>query len=240
MFLATVISTSSWSTQASAGKTLGLPHAAIATGGMAYADLAITVHSEFGHNAMPGDPAIAMKPRLFGRHACPTLVVKQRFNVGFEALRGSVRMWESRVDLQYCITGLEMGLNENIAMTTEMLRVNAVPGMEGVLTIADDDHRLLADDDHRLLTMSAFKLTDLATQRLEYGELLQLPVPMFAVRPGGIALEDRTMLECVLMVEEAGFSWRALPASINARLALTYTAGGDKLWYSTGVQVSHR
>ena len=59
------------------------------------------------------------------------------------------------------------------------------------------------------------------------------PEPVCAVR-SHLALEDHTAYELLLKLEGLGFTWRQWPSSQKQRqLALPYSPGKDKLWYST-------
>ncbi|CAE7233185.1 unnamed protein product [Symbiodinium sp. KB8] len=59
------------------------------------------------------------------------------------------------------------------------------------------------------------------------------PEPVCAAR-SHLALEDHTAYELLLKLEGLGFTWRQWPSSQKQRqLALPYSPGKDKLWYST-------
>jgi hypothetical protein len=83
-----------------------------------------------------------------------------------------------------------------------------------------------------------FKMTAKGLESLTYGEGLHKPTNVFAVRPD-LALEDYTMLECILTLESRGFQWQVLPPP-QRRHDLMYRHGGPLVWYSTGAQIPIR
>ena len=81
------------------------------------------------------------------------------------------------------------------------------------------------------------KLTYFGLSNLEYGAHVGKPEPAFSVRPD-LTLEDRSLFECMLMLEEQGFEWSLFPG--GDRKDLVYHVGGPKIWYSTGTQICIR
>ena len=102
--------------------TLGHPLAAAAKVGIAYADMAVTVHRVWNDNPMLGPLSVAMRPSLFNHGVCSTLVVQEGFNANECVLQESVLMWQTRTELQYAIKDLTVvDLQANIALTTKIL-----------------------------------------------------------------------------------------------------------------------
>ena len=127
---------------------------------------------------------------------------------------------------------------------------DAVPGADGYLSIAADDPAMpvwssLLQSGHLSevaighASDRGFKLTEMAMKQLECAEIMDSSAPVFSIRDT-VPLEDRTLWEFAVMLEHAGFVWRASTGTVEQRRALSYVAGGDKVWYSAGVTVPRR
>ena len=53
-----------------------------------------------------------------------------------------------------------------------------------------------------------------------------------------VALRDATGWELICRLEDAGFEWHRMPSKSADKLAVEpYTRGGERVWFSTGVQL---
>jgi hypothetical protein len=71
-----------------------------------------------------------------------------------------------------------------------------------------------------------FQMTRAGVGCFTYGNALLRPTLVCEVRDG-LALEECTNLELIVLLRRAGFEWGALPRQLVKRKALFYTVGGE-------------
>lgn len=227
--------------------TTKMPHAAFESQ-MKQDDIVVSLH---GTMAMGSDehPVISMRPSKSGSTTSPSLVMRLEDGLPFGELLDTALMWDSNHVIIYTLLGTDLDPVSNAMLTGMLVEASAFPDADNTLQVPDQDPirgmwlsleqsghvaRHPCDTEHS----DCFKMTAKGLESLTYGEGLCNPTNVFAVRPD-LALEDYTMLECILTLESKGFQWQVLPCP-QRRQGLMYRYGGPLVWYSTGAQIPIR
>ena len=152
---------------------------------------------------------------------------------------------------------IELGTTANCQLVSKLVNADAFPDGDGSVHITKGDGLYGAftilieaglvkdigtdinggDDDGGGLRI---RLTPEGVAALRYGQALHEPRGVFEPRPN-VAVQGKTVLECICELKDRGFEWRLLPDSLAARAALpAYQLGGAKVWYSTRRRVDLR
>jgi hypothetical protein len=149
--------------------------------------------------------------------------------------------------VSYFLEGSSLELCDNISITSSLVAADAFPEHESCAKVQHDS--VLLPEWQKLVDLGlvascslatveyGFRLTGLGVSALRYGEVLGPPKSAFQPRCG-IELKDRTTLECICLLDAAGFEWRLLPRKVCDREGLKYCEGGERYWYSAGTTVS--
>ena len=191
-------------------------------------------------------PLITIRPSSMGS-ASYIMVLGEVVEGDMTEFLASSQLWESD-SLAYSLTDVHIDLVDNCEMITELVGHGAFPDSETCLPIAvDHPHReqwqALVTSGHveNVVEVGSqdlmLRLTRAGHAMVVYSVFLKNPVPAFGIPPN-VALQDRSLLECILMLEDQGFVWNLLP-SPGKREALQYRVGQAKIWYSTGVQIPY-
>ena len=207
--------------------------------GRAYSlsQLAVVVHDILSDADQPVVAATSARPMLLdGLTACPLPI-----------LRDDVHVWSVDSGIQYSLpcTG-DLDPKRVREIVTHMVRLGALPGSKTYYAAPEDIAPIMdaltqrgsvrrdAEDGHDVAP--SFQLTAVGVAALRHVVALTNPVSICSIRPG-LPVEDYSKMELILKLEDEGWTWAKLPKRIPNRLALTYTPGQERVWYSASATV---
>lgn len=227
-------------------KTARLP---LASGGrLGKDDVAVTIHAA---QHIDGESfAILNDPVLFDN--CAVVMMHGLERCSSNTLLNCLHFWKVGSQSHYgfqCLPGEDWARQHSVV--SRLIAAGAFPDADKHLHVdgADVDAGILAEwAALGLVTRSPptragkvqVAFADRGVQNLSVSLHASCPRPLCAVREGDISLEDRSTFELILMLQNLGRTWRKLPTAKAHRLALNYSPGGEKTWYSHSVHPERR
>lgn len=219
-------------------KTARVP---LASGGhLRTSDIAVTIHGACDGN--PDNSRIKLDPTM-SSEGDSVVMLRGLDRCSLDTLTSKLHVWRVAPQLEYTVVDLACaaGQDELRGAITDFVHQNAIAPsgpfikfrlecMAACRELAGAGYVDLDDGDGDDATG---RLSTLGASRLSCVVGLMEPRLVCELRPAELALEDRTDFELVMLLAREGFVWAKLPSARNARLALQYTRGADKKWYSS-------
>ena len=219
-------------------RTARLPHAA--AGRLQRPDLAVTMHRNMSHD--PAQPAVCNDPILFSGLATCILGDLQRCSSG--SLLTLFHQWEVPKSMLYTLRGVACSATEDELSRAVGIMVNAATGtsaqvpdhLQSVFAELSNAGLVALSDDSSAGADTCARLTDAGLSRLVAWLHVKYVGQVCCIRPN-MELQDRSCFELCMMLTEAGWAWRALPTKKEERLALAYSEGDERIWYSSSASL---
>ena len=194
----------------SRAKTVALPPGAGSK--LRHNDILVTLHRSTAGGAVEAGPSILAGVAIF---------VVLRLGANFQTFRNGFVQWPIDGTSVYGVVGYEHDENM-VALITNMVRLRALHGHDGVLAVPDDDYETTSMLGHlggaglvnQTTSMTLLPhgcrgwiLTQSGLQLLTHAHRLRAPIPVCS-SGSGLALEECSVLQLMLRLENDGWEMK--------------------------------